>query len=179
MWPPQTLPAAPPPRPHNFFFFFLFRAAPMAYGSSQARDHIGAQLPAYTTATAMPGPSCVCDLHRSSRQRRILSPLSEARDRNCVFMDTGQVLNPLSHNGNSPHHFFFIPSNLCSCRPPGPGMNLTHHPEEDWNFTTGAPRAPAGRDRRRSPFLPQHSAPRPIRAPITPAKRICSPAGLS
>ena len=30
---------------HNFFFFFpflLFRAAPMAYGSSQARGRIGA-----------------------------------------------------------------------------------------------------------------------------------------
>ena len=26
------------------------------------------QLPAYITATAMPDPSCVCDLHHSSRQ---------------------------------------------------------------------------------------------------------------
>ena len=31
------------------------------------------QLPAYTTATAMPTPSCVCDLHHSSRQGRILN----------------------------------------------------------------------------------------------------------
>ena len=36
------------------------------------------QLPA--TATAMPGPSCVCYLHHSSQQRQILNPLSEARD---------------------------------------------------------------------------------------------------
>ena len=39
------------------------------------------QLPAYPTATATRDPSCVCDLHHSSRQRRILNPLSEARDR--------------------------------------------------------------------------------------------------
>ena len=38
------------------------------------------QLLAYTTSTAMPDPSHLCDLHRSSRQRRILNPLSEGRD---------------------------------------------------------------------------------------------------
>ena len=35
------------------------------------------QLPAYTTATATEDPSCICDLHPSSWQRRILNPLSE------------------------------------------------------------------------------------------------------
>ena len=49
------------------------------------------QLPAYTTATAMPDLSCVCDLHHSSWQRRILNPLSGARDQNCILMDTSQV----------------------------------------------------------------------------------------
>ena len=39
------------------------------------------QLPAYTTATAMQDPSCAYNLHHSSQQCRILSPLSEARDR--------------------------------------------------------------------------------------------------
>uniref|UniRef100_A0A8D0PQP5 Uncharacterized protein n=1 Tax=Sus scrofa TaxID=9823 RepID=A0A8D0PQP5_PIG len=38
------------------------------------------QLPAYATATATQDLSHVCDLHHSSRQRRILNPLSEARD---------------------------------------------------------------------------------------------------
>ena len=33
------------------------------------------------TATAMQDLSYVCDLHHSSRQRRILNPLMEARDR--------------------------------------------------------------------------------------------------
>ena len=37
------------------------------------------QSPAYTTATATPDPSCICDLHHSSREHRILNPLSEAR----------------------------------------------------------------------------------------------------
>ena len=39
------------------------------------------QLSACTTATATSDPSHVFDLPRSSRQRRILNPLSEARDR--------------------------------------------------------------------------------------------------
>ena len=34
------------------------------------------QLPAYTTATAIPDPSCVCDLHHSW----ILNPPSRAKD---------------------------------------------------------------------------------------------------
>ena len=38
------------------------------------------QLPACATATAMPDPSRVCDLHHNSRHRRILNPLSKARD---------------------------------------------------------------------------------------------------
>ena len=59
------------------------------------------QLPVYTRATATPDPSRVCDLHHSSWQRQILNPLSEARDRTCVLMDTSRLLNPLSHNRNS------------------------------------------------------------------------------
>ena len=35
----------------------------------------------------MGDPSHVCDLHHSSWQRRILSPLSEARDRTRILMD--------------------------------------------------------------------------------------------
>ena len=38
------------------------------------------QLLAYTTATAMWDPSWVCHLHHSSRQQRILNPLTEARN---------------------------------------------------------------------------------------------------
>ena len=60
------------------------------------------QLLAYTTATAMQNLSCICDLHHSSRQRQILNPLSQARDRTQILMDTSRVCNQLSHNGNSP-----------------------------------------------------------------------------
>ena len=38
------------------------------------------QLPAYTTATAMPDLSHVFDLPHSSQHCQILNPLSEARD---------------------------------------------------------------------------------------------------
>ena len=37
------------------------------------------QVPAYTTATATPDPSLICDLHHSSWQCQILNPLSEAK----------------------------------------------------------------------------------------------------
>ena len=56
----------------------------MASRGSQARDPV--RLVA-TTATAVQDLSPICDLHHSSRQRQILNPLSEARDRTCVLMD--------------------------------------------------------------------------------------------
>ena len=49
------------------------------------------QLQAYTTATAMPDPSHVCDLHHSSEQHQILNPQREARDQTCVLMITSQI----------------------------------------------------------------------------------------
>ena len=49
------------------------------------------QLPADTTATAMPDPSPTWDLHHSSWQCQILNPLSEARDLTHILMDTSWV----------------------------------------------------------------------------------------
>ena len=49
------------------------------------------QLPAYTTATATRDPSRVFDPHHSSRQRRNLNPLSEARDRTCNLMVPSRI----------------------------------------------------------------------------------------
>ena len=49
------------------------------------------QLLAYATATETWDPSHVCDLHHSSGQRQILNPLSKARDRTHILMDTSQV----------------------------------------------------------------------------------------
>ena len=51
---------------------FLFRDAPAAHGSSQARREFELQLPAYTTATATPYPSHICDIHHISQQHWIL-----------------------------------------------------------------------------------------------------------
>ena len=51
------------------------------------------QLPVYATATATLDVSCICDLHQSSRQRQILNPLSEARDRTHVLIDLVGFIN--------------------------------------------------------------------------------------
>ena len=49
------------------------------------------QLPAYTTATAMPDPSRICDLNHSSWQYWILNPLSQVRDQTCNLVVTSQI----------------------------------------------------------------------------------------
>ena len=61
-----------------FIYFFLFWAAPMAYGSSQARVKSELRLP----ATAAQDLSRICNLHCSLRQGQILNPLSKAKDKN-------------------------------------------------------------------------------------------------
>ena len=63
-----------------FFFFFLW---PHLQHMEVPRLGVESELQplAYTMATATQDPSCVCDLPHSSRQHRILNPLSEARDR--------------------------------------------------------------------------------------------------
>ena len=68
--------------PNQFFFFSLclLRAAPTAYGSSQARAQLELQLLAYATATALLDLNHVFSLQHSSRQRWILNPLSKAKD---------------------------------------------------------------------------------------------------
>ena len=57
-----------------FFVFDLFRAAPAAYGGSQAGGGIRA-----------------AGLHHSSRQHGILNPLNKSRDRTCILMDASQI----------------------------------------------------------------------------------------
>ena len=51
-------------------------------------DESELQLPACTTATAVPCPSCVCDLHHSSQQHQIHNPLSKTRDQTRILTDT-------------------------------------------------------------------------------------------
>ena len=78
-----------------YFCFLLFRATPLAYGSSQARGRIGAvaaSLHTYTTDKETQDPNCVCDLHHSSRQSWILNPLSKTRDRSRNLMVPSHIL---------------------------------------------------------------------------------------
>ena len=67
-------------------FFCLFRAALMAYGSSQARGQIIA-----VVAGLHHSHSTTLDLYHSSWQCQILNPLSKAKDQTCIFMDTSRV----------------------------------------------------------------------------------------
>ena len=69
--------------------------SPTFLGGREEVPRLGAklelQLGAYTTATATQDQSCVCDLHHSSWQHRILNPLSEARDGTRILMDPSRV----------------------------------------------------------------------------------------
>ena len=57
------------------------------------------QLPAYSTAIAMPDLSLICDLHHSSRQCWILNPLREARDQIRNLMFPSQIHFPCAKTG--------------------------------------------------------------------------------
>ena len=81
------------------FFSFLLRDAPMAYGSSQARDQIGVTAAGLHHSHSNAGSKL--HLHHSSRQHHILNPLNEARDQTCILMEISWDLNLLSHNRNS------------------------------------------------------------------------------
>ena len=71
----------------NSFFFFFFLGLQHREVPS-LRVELELQLPAYTTATARPDPSCICKLHHSLEQRQIINLLNEARDQTHIFMDT-------------------------------------------------------------------------------------------
>ena len=71
----------------SVLFIYLFRAAPLAYKCSQAGGRIGA----VAVGLYHRDPSRVYDVHYSSWQRQILSPLGKARDRTCFPMDTSHI----------------------------------------------------------------------------------------
>ena len=75
-----------------FVLFFVFsRAAPMAHGGSQARGRIRAVAAGLHHGLRTSDPSHIWDLHHSSWQHQTLNPLSEARDRTHVLIDTSWV----------------------------------------------------------------------------------------
>ena len=72
---------------------FSYRQTGLGY----AKCPIGAT--AYTTAIAMQDPSRVCNLHYSSRQCRMLNPLSEARDQTHNLMVPSLIPFPCTTMG--------------------------------------------------------------------------------
>ena len=80
----------------NPFFYcllFFFFSGPHPWHMEVPRLGIKSelQLLAYATATAMQDPSHVSDLYHSSQQHQIPNPLSEARVRTHILMDTSQI----------------------------------------------------------------------------------------
>ena len=63
------------------------------------------QLQTYTTATAMPDPSHVWDLHHSSQQGCILNSQNEAKDQTCILMDASQISFCWATMGTPPDSF--------------------------------------------------------------------------
>ena len=76
-----------------FFFFCLFRAAPMAYGSSQARGWIGA---------------VAASLHQSSWQHPVLNPTSKAKDWTWALMDASKICFCWATMGTPSLFFYFF-----------------------------------------------------------------------
>ena len=74
-----------------FIFFVLLGPLPQYMKVPGLGVQSELQLLTYITTTAMPDPSRVCDPHHSSWQRRILNPLSEARDRTHNLMIPSQI----------------------------------------------------------------------------------------
>ena len=108
----------------TFFFFFFLNCFLQPHLQCMDVPRLGVQselqLPAYTTATAMQDPSCICDPHHGSRQHWILNPPSKARDRTRVLMNTSWTRYHRAMTGTAS----FLPSGVrghpvcslaCSC----------------------------------------------------------------
>ena len=61
----------------------------------------------YATTIATRDPSCISDLHHSSRQHCFLNPLSQARDWTWVLMDTSWFVNHWATMG-TPNALYFL-----------------------------------------------------------------------
>ena len=92
------------PSPELFLFYFIFYSFIYFLSFCLFQDRfpwhmevprLGVELelqpPALTRATATQDPSRICDLHHSSRQCRILNPLSKARDQTRNLMVPSQI----------------------------------------------------------------------------------------
>ena len=93
-----------------FSFFFLFLGPHMQHMEvPRLGVECELQLPAYTTATAMPDLSSICNLHHTSQQCQIFNPLSEARYRTWILMGTRWIHFHCATMGIYRMCFFFQP----------------------------------------------------------------------
>ena len=95
-----------------FFFFFLllfppslfsFIPGPHLWHKEVPRPGVKLelQLLACATAPATSDLSHICDSHHSLQQHQVFNPLSKAGNQTHIHMNTGWLLNLLSHSGNS------------------------------------------------------------------------------
>ena len=68
------------------------------------------QMLVYTTATAPPDPSCICNLPHSSQQCQILDPVSQARGGIPVLVDISRIRFRWATSG-TPHLVFLLREN--------------------------------------------------------------------
>ena len=89
----QTLLSLSFPRQPFFLFVFFPFLGPLLQHMEVPRPGVELELllQAYAKATAMRDPSHVCNLHHSSGPLQIPGPMSEARDRICILMDTNRI----------------------------------------------------------------------------------------
>ena len=83
---------------HSYTVFFFFVCVCVFLGPHLPHLEVPSlgveselQLPVYAIATATLHLSCVCDLHHSSQQHCIPSPLSKVKDPTHILMDTSQI----------------------------------------------------------------------------------------
>ena len=84
------------PGTQHFLFYFIFFwsfLGPLPQHVEVPRLEVSSELypTVHTTATAMPDPNHICDLHHSSWQLWIPDPLIEARNGTHILMDTSWV----------------------------------------------------------------------------------------
>ena len=98
----------------NFFFFLGLHLWQMDVPRLQVESEL--QLPAYATTTATSDPWCICNLHHSSRQCRILKLLSKARDQTSYLMVPSQICFHCATKGTPPQFllYYYLPSSLSS-----------------------------------------------------------------
>ena len=100
--------------------FCFFRATAEAYGNSQARGQIRVTAARLCHNYKQWDPSHVCYLHHSSQKSRIPDPLSEARGRTSILMDTSWICFHCAPTGTpkvpSPPPLFRLPCSLWNSR---------------------------------------------------------------